>query len=207
MDRFFQRLAKGLALIGSLALLFSMGVTLVSTAAKNARRGLDGLDASFGKELPSHTWHWVHSILGEEELVALLIGFALLSTMPLAQLTRSHIQVDLFKPVLPMWLNKLVEFATNALFSALLFGVLWYQWLRVVKRTRGDKPGFWDHALNLDLAAMIMRLKPGNTQILNIPKAWILMGAECLVAVALLISLYCTLQSLQKLFYRKVGHD
>ena len=124
LDPLVWRFAFGLATLGGAALLAAMALTLVSTLGKNLRRVLDSAHQMLGSPLDPVPWASIKSILGEEDMVGLAMGFALFCALPLVQLARGHIQVDLFEARFPPWVNRLLDLLADLGFFVLIWLVL-----------------------------------------------------------------------------------
>ena len=186
------RLAQGLALLGGSIMVLAMMVTLASTLGKNLRRALDTI---FGPKIPGQA----SANFGGRGSGRPGHRFRPLMLPPLLHLNRGHIQIDLIKGHMPPWVNRALDALTDLSFAVLYALILWFQWVRVVKKARGEALGFWDYLLQFDAAGAASRFRRGDTQILQIPEAPLRLVAEGLILLAFLTALYCAFRSLQTL--------
>ena len=100
LDRFFHRVAIGMALAGGIvlcAVIVMVGLSVLGRASSGLAHGLrDSLP--FAQALIDLG---LGAIRGDFELVEAALGFVIFAFMPLASLQRAHARVDLLAPYLP----------------------------------------------------------------------------------------------------------
>lgn len=102
LSRFMTGLARGLAIIGGLALVAITVITVVSITGR-------GLTAFGLKPVP-----------GDFELVEVGTAFAVFAFLPWCQLTRGHATVDVFTSFLSPAINRVIDLVTELLMTAVI---------------------------------------------------------------------------------------
>ncbi len=100
LDRFFHRVAIGMALAGGIvlcAVIVMVGLSVLGRASSDLANGLrDSLP--FAQALIDLG---LGAIRGDFELVEAALGFVIFAFMPLASFQRAHARVDFLTPYLP----------------------------------------------------------------------------------------------------------
>lgn len=198
VGRWLNKAAAAFAFLGGLGLVFAIVVTCISIILKVTRRVLDfTLSSVFNPE----GWAGIRPILGEEELVQYAVGAALFSALPWVMINRGHIRIDIFEPLFGGWINRLLNLAADLSLLAVSYMILTRQWYLIFnKARRSQEPmpdliaaGQWQEALGR------LRVQP-ESQILSL-KLWpFYVFAEVCVALFFVVAVYCTVQSLLRLF-------
>lgn len=102
LSKFIAALARGLAILGGLALVAITLITVVSITG----RGLGSLG--------------LRPIPGDFELVEAGTAFAIFAFLPWAQLTGGHATVDVFTSFLPDRANRVIDVITELLMTAVI---------------------------------------------------------------------------------------
>lgn len=105
-----EGLARGLALLGGLALVAVTGLTVVSIAGRALTR------------------HGLGPIPGDFELVEALTAFAVFAFLPWCQLRRGHATVDVFTRALPERANRAIDLAAELLMTLVVALIAWRLW-------------------------------------------------------------------------------
>lgn len=122
MYRLADRLARGFALIGGLALFGLILLTCVSIAGRSLNSLLhsDWVEATF-PDVASTLLAWgIGPIHGDFELVEAGMAFAIFAFIPLCQLRAGHASVSIFTSALPANLNRLLSVIIDVLFAVAL---------------------------------------------------------------------------------------
>lgn len=192
-DRWLTRLAGGLALIGGLGLLVATAITCLSILMRLARRALD---TAFDPVTVAGAVPWLSAILGEEELVALAVGFALFAGLPWVTLKRGHVTVDLFARAFGPRLNRLLDLAGDVVIAGLAWLILTRQFELLVPPARPGEDGLGALLLTGDLAGVGARIRTAQeTQILGLPLWPGYLVAELCVLVFFLTACFCVWRS------------
>jgi TRAP-type C4-dicarboxylate transport system permease small subunit len=107
MARFVDRLARGMAIIGCIALAVIIVVTIVSIT---------------GRAL---IWAGLKPIVGDYELVEALTGFAVFSFLPICQLNRGHAIIDVLTKMMGPRLVRIVDAIAEILMAFALALIAW----------------------------------------------------------------------------------
>jgi hypothetical protein len=111
LDRFFHRVAIGMALAGGIvlcAVIVMVGLSVLGRASSDLAHGLrDSLP--FAQALIDLG---LGAIRGDFELVEAALGFVIFAFMPLASLQRAHARVDLLTPYLPRRIKVVSDLST-----------------------------------------------------------------------------------------------
>ena len=122
LDRFFHRVAIGMALAGGTvlcAVIVMVGLSVLGRASSDLAHGLrDSLP--FSQVLIDLG---LGAIRGDFELVEAALGFIIFAFMPLVSLQRAHARVDLLTPYLPRRI-KVVGDLSTAWGFAIAFAVM-----------------------------------------------------------------------------------
>lgn len=105
-----EYLARGLAILGGLALVAITGLTVVSIAGRAlTSQGLGPLPGDF-------------------ELVEALTAFAVFAFLPWCQLRRGHATVDAFTRWLPVRLNRAIDLVAELMMTLAVVLIAWRLW-------------------------------------------------------------------------------
>lgn len=194
LDRGITGLAKGLALLGGMGLIFAILVTSLSVLLKVSRRVLNALIPDFAT---AEGFGWLKPVLGEEELVQYAVGIALFSALPWVMLKRGHIRIDIFEPLFGKVANRILDFLADAALLSLAYLILTRQWFLIFKKARRSQEPLVDLLAAGDWTAALGRLRVNpESQILGL-KLWpFYVFAEVCVLLFVLVALYCTVRSL-----------
>ncbi|PTQ75381.1 TRAP transporter small permease [Celeribacter persicus] len=153
------QLARLTAYAGGIGLFAVIAVTCVSVAG----RALGGLGLA--------------PVPGDIELVGLGIGFAVFTALPYAQYSRAHARVDLIKPALGAWPNRLLDLAGDLLMFGFTALLTWRLWLGMLDKAAYGETSF----------------------ILQIPLVWGYRAAMAAMVVAVIVAGFCVLRSARAL--------
>lgn len=197
-ERGMTKLAAGLALLGGLGLIFATVVTCISIILKLSRRFLDLFfeSTAIGETLP-----WLHSILGEEELVTYGVGFALFAALPWVMIRKGHIKIDLFKPKFGNRFNELLNLLGDIALAAIAYLIMTRQFFLIFKKARGSKEPLGDLILQGDFAQVAGRVSSSQeSQILGVPLWPTYIVAEICVIVFFVVACFCIWRSARAMF-------
>lgn len=124
LSRFMAGLARGLAIIGGLALVAITVITVVSITG----RGL----TAFG----------LRPVLGDFELVEAGTAFAVFAFLPWCQLTRGHATVDVFTSFLSPAINRVIDLVAELLMTALIILIALQLWRGMWDKIRYQETTF-----------------------------------------------------------------
>ncbi|WP_226562416.1 TRAP transporter small permease [Salipiger thiooxidans] len=135
VDRFFEQLAKTVAILGGIVLL---GITVL-TCTSIIGRSLIGVGLG--------------PIKGDFELVEAGVGFAVCAFLPWCQVQRGHATVDLFTNILSARINRWINLIAETLMALAIFVMTWKLWDGMASKLRyGDTtfilemPTWWPYA-------------------------------------------------------------
>ncbi len=130
-------------------------------------------------------------IKGDFELVEAGCAIAIFAFMPLAQMTRSHVTVDIFVQTLPARIQCFLGLIGDALIALASFVILWRFWLGF-----GEKFPYGSDAVRSFLGMAIRPAFPETTYELELP-IWIPFGLALVGAfVFALVSFFTVWRSL-----------
>lgn len=119
-----EGLARGLAVLGGLALLAVTGLTVVSIVGRAfTRQGLGPIPGDF-------------------ELVEALTAFAVFAFLPWCQLRRGHATVDVFTRALPARVNRGIDLAAELLMTLTVVLIAWRLWYGMADKLRYHETTF-----------------------------------------------------------------
>lgn len=124
LSRLIEGLARGLAILGGLALVAITLITVVSITG----RALIG----FG----------LRPIPGDFELVEAGTGFAIFAFLPWCQLKRGHATVDVFTSFLPGAVNRVIDLVSELLMTAVIVLIAWRLWAGMLDKIRYNETTF-----------------------------------------------------------------
>ncbi|MEO0356995.1 MAG: TRAP transporter small permease, partial [Pseudomonadota bacterium] len=189
--------ARFTAILGGMGLVFATALTCVSILLKLLRRALD---ASLGTWIDPTYWAFVRPILGEEELVAYGVGFALFAALPWVTLTKGHIRVDLFEPWLGAQLNRVLDLLADVLIAGFAYLVFTRQWFLIFAKARRSQDPIGQEVLAGNFGVIADRLRDNQvSQILGLPLWPTYVVAQVLVGVLLIVALFCVWRSMRQL--------
>lgn len=119
-----EKLARWLAILGGLALVAMIAMTVVSIVG----RSLIGLGLG--------------PVPGDFELVEVGTGFAVFAFLPWCQLKRGHATVDVFTAKFSRRANRLIDLATDLLLTLTIIVVAWRLWLGMMDKIRYNETTF-----------------------------------------------------------------
>lgn len=119
-----NRLARGTALLGGAVLLLVVAMTCVSITG----RALVPLGLG-----PVH---------GDFEWIELGVGFAIFAFLPWCHLQRGHASVDLFQPIYPPLMNRVIDFVVDIVMFLAAFIIAWRLWLGLLDKQRYGETTF-----------------------------------------------------------------
>ena len=197
IETWITRFAAGLAILGGMGLIVATIITCVSILLKLARRLADRVfdSAAVGEALP-----WLRSVLGEEELVTLGVGFALFAALPWVMIARGHIRIDIFKPLFGDRLNRVLDLAGDVSLAGLAYLILTRQWGLIVKPARRSQDPFLDLVFAGDTGSALARLNTAEeSQILGLPLWPSYVIAEICIAAFFVVAVFCVWRSARAL--------
>lgn len=119
-----ERLARALAIVGGLVLVFITVLTVVSiTGRAFVRQGLGPIPGDF-------------------ELVEAMTAFAVFSFLPWCQVTRSHATVDVFTSFFPDRINRMIDLVTEILMTVIIVLIAWRLWYGMWDKIRYNEVTF-----------------------------------------------------------------
>lgn len=124
LDRAITLLARGLALIGGVALIAVTVLTVVSIAG----RALVGIGLG--------------PVPGDFELVQAFVGFAVFAFLPWCQLKRGHATVDIFTSFLPDGVNRVIDLVTELLMTVTVTLIAWRLFVGMTDKMRYGETTF-----------------------------------------------------------------
>lgn len=197
-ERVVNKFAAGLALIGGLGLLFATAITCISIVMKLCRRVLDSF---FGTTTIGDALPWLHSILGEEELVTYGVGLALFSALPWVMFRKGHIKIDLFETVFSFRFNRFLDLLGDITFAALAYLIMTRQWFLIFKKARGSKDPLSELLLQGDFSQVAERMRTSQeSQILGLPLWPTYIVAEICVIAFFFVACFCVWRSARAFF-------
>lgn len=141
--RAVEVLARGLAILGGVALVVITAVVAVSIVG----RGL--------------IWAGLGPVPGDYEIVEAGIGFAVFAFLPWCQLRRGHATVDLFTSVFSEGANRVIDLVSELLMTIVTVLIAWRLWAGMVdKMNYGETtfilqfPVWWAYAACMAAAAV-----------------------------------------------------
>ena len=197
IETWITRFAAGLAILGGMGLIVATIITCVSILLKLARRLADRVfdSAAVGEARP-----WLRSVLGEEELVTLAVGFALFAALPWVMIARGHIRIDIFKPLFGDRLNRVLDLAGDVSLAGLAYLILTRQWGLIVKPARRSQDPFLDLVFAGDTGSALARLNTAEeSQILGLPLWPSYVIAEICIAAFFVVAVFCVWRSARAL--------
>lgn len=159
LDKTAGFLARTTALIGGIVLLLLVAMTCLSITGR------------------SLSFIGLNQIKGDFELMELGVGFVIFSFLPWAQYSGGHARVDLFATVMPLWMNRLADVASDLLLLAIAVIVGWRLWLGML-----DKKSYGE-----------------TTFILHWPVWEAYLSGLLGMSVFVIVALFCTLRSTRSL--------
>jgi TRAP-type C4-dicarboxylate transport system permease small subunit len=124
LEKAADRLARGTALLGGVVLLAVVLMTCVSITG----RALVPLGLG-----PVH---------GDFEWIEMGVGFAIFAFLPWCQLQRGHASVDLFRPVFPSGMNRVIDLLVDVAMFLAAFVIAWRLWLGLLDKQRYGETTF-----------------------------------------------------------------
>lgn len=124
LEKAADRLARGTALLGGLVLLGVIAMTCASITG----RALMPLGLG--------------PVPGDFEWIELGVGFAIFAFLPWCHLQRAHASVDLFLPVFPPMMNKILDLAADIAMFAAASIIAWRLWLGLLDKQRYGETTF-----------------------------------------------------------------
>lgn len=124
LSRIVTGLARGLAIIGGLALMAITAITVVSITG----RGLTALG--------------LRPVPGDFELVEAGTAFAVFAFLPWCQLTRGHATVDVFTSFLSPAANRVIDLVTEVLMTAIITLIAVQLWHGMWDKVRYNETTF-----------------------------------------------------------------
>ncbi|MEO3998249.1 TRAP transporter small permease [Mesorhizobium sp. CAU 1732] len=119
-----ERLARALAIVGGLVLVFITLLTVVSITGRAFVR------------------HGLGPIPGDFELVEALTAFAVFSFLPWCQVTRSHATVDVFTSFFSDRVNRVIDLVTEILMTVIIVLIAWRLWYGMWDKIRYNEVTF-----------------------------------------------------------------
>lgn len=152
-----EKLARVMAIIGGLVLVFLIVMTCVSVLGRGLNTVFHGW---VGQILPGMSkWFLnlgVGPILGDFELVEAGVAFAIFASLPLCQIAGSHATVDIFTKNLPRDVSRFLLMVTEILFACVLILIAWRLYEGMLsKKSYGETtfllqfPIWWAYAASL----------------------------------------------------------
>lgn len=173
--RSVEALAQGLAYLGGLILVFLSGMTVVSIVG----RALDGVGP-------------LGPVQGDYEMVANGCAIAVFFFLPLCQLRRGHVTVDIVIDRFPPRVRAAFGLFGDVAITAASIVILRQLWLGF-----GEKFPYGSEAFRQALAMGYKPFFPETTYELQVP-VWILYGTAMVgAAVMVLVSLYTVARALR----------
>ncbi|MGV6838961.1 MAG: TRAP transporter small permease [Planktomarina sp.] len=203
IEHIITRFAARFALVGGMGLLLAVLITCVSIALKLLRRFLD---FAFGGFFDTAPWAFVRPILGEEELVAFGVGFALFAALPWVMIQRGHIKIDLFEPMFGDRLNRLLDFIGDIALAAVGYLIFTRQWFLIFKKARRSQEPMSVELANGNWSVLGDRLRDSQeSQVLGLPlwPTWIV--AEICTGVFLVVAVFCVVRSGRALIWGRAN--
>ena len=197
-----ERFTAFLAILGGLGLIFAMVVTCLSSAPRAVRRLNDWIGDVTGFVLIDVQYYDVVSpILGEEELVAYAVGVALFAALPWGMMQRGHVRIDIFQPLFGGLVNRVLDFFADLSLTVVAYLILMRQWGLLIKQPRRSEDSMVEliFTFQWDTLWTWVRTRP-ETQILGLKEWPLFLIAEFLVAVFLVVALFCCIQSFMRIF-------
>lgn len=197
VDRWIERVAAGVALVGGLGLIFAVAVTCLSVVLKALRRSLDSFFGGFFETMP---WGGLRPVLGEEELVSYAVGFALFSALPWVMLKKGHIRIDLLEPYFGGRLNRWLDVAGDLALLLIAYLIMTQQWYLIIKKARRSQEPLLDLLFAGDWAQALGRVRVRDeSQILGL-KLWPMhVVAEVCVILFFITAAFCCVRSARAL--------
>lgn len=162
-------LAQAMALMGGGLLILVVGITFISIAG----RALVPLDIGLGP------------IRGIYDMTEIGIAAAVFAFLPWCQLERGHAAVDLFKPVFPKLMNRLLDVLLDAGMFAVAALIAWRLYL-----------------------GMMDKLNYGETTLIAQIPVWQGYALSLIGAVGfVLVAAFCLLRSVRALIYPATAGD
>lgn len=203
-ERTITKFAAGLALVGGSGLLFATAFTCLSIILRLCRRLADWI---FGTTTVGEALPWLHSILGEEELVTYGVGFALFAALPWVMIKKGHITIDLFEPVFSRRFNKVLDLIGDLSLMALAYLIMTRQWFLIFKKPRGVYDPLASLILQGDFTEVAERVRTSQeSQILGVPLWPTYIIAEICIISFFVVACFCVWRSARILFnLRQIG--
>ncbi|MBL4806803.1 MAG: TRAP transporter small permease subunit [Rhodobacteraceae bacterium] len=194
IETLMTRISIGLALIGGLGLIFATVLTCISIILKMIGRVANRIsDAS----APS----WAHSILGEEELVQLAVGFALFAVLPYVMMRRGHVTIDLFAPVFGRLGNRILTLLGEISLAVIAYLLMTRQWFLIFKKARRDDDLWGELFIRGDWAEIGDRLRDSQiSQIIGLPLWPTYIVAEFCTVIFFMVAVFCVIRATRDLF-------
>lgn len=203
IESFLVKLSCIVAIIGGMGLLFATFITCLSVILKLLRRILDGLFASYFDVI---AWKFIAPILGEEELVAYGVGFALYCALPWVMIQKGHISVDILKNIFSKRMNLFLEFMGDVAFALIAYLLLTRQWFLAFRKARRSEESMIVEILQGNFGVFAERLRDSQvSQIINFPLWPTYIVAEFCIFLFFIITVFCVWRSARNLFIGAVS--
>ena len=193
-ERIIIRLAAAMAIIGGAGLIFATVVTCLSILGRVFRRSLDWAFATTSTTEPP--WAMIRPILGEEELVALAVGFALYCALPWVTIQRGHIRVDLLSPFFGRRLNQLLDLLADVMLALVAYLLVTRQLFLIFSRPRRGQDPLLHELIDGNWPILAERLRDNQeSQVLGIALWPTYIVAEVCAVLFLAAALVCVWRS------------
>lgn len=124
LEKAADRLARGAALLGGIVLLAVVVMTCVSITGRAL--------VPFG----------LGPVRGDFEWIEIGVGFAIFAFLPWCHLQRGHASVDLFRPIFPSLMNRIIDVLVDVAMFAAAFLIAWRLWLGLLDKQRYGETTF-----------------------------------------------------------------
>lgn len=196
-----ERFAASLALLGGAGLIFATLVTCVSILLRLGARLMGGL---MGPAWVTDALPWLHTILGEEELVTYGVGLALFAALPWVMIKRGHIRIDLFAPLFGRYLNRALDLIADTSLAALAYLIMTRQWFLIFAKARRGQEPLLTLLFQGDFTEAADRVRSAQeSQILGIPLWPTYIVAEICVIGFFIVACFCVWRSARALFWQR----
>jgi TRAP-type C4-dicarboxylate transport system permease small subunit len=145
LERPIRMLARALALLGGLALVFMIVLTVVSVTGRG------------------FVWAGLGPVPGDYELAEMAAAFAIFAFLPWCQLERGHVTVDLFLSAAGPAVNRAIDVVADIVLTLVAALIAWRLWAGMTDKLSYNETSFilqvpvwWGYAAAMTGAAMFL---------------------------------------------------
>ena len=145
LERPIRMLARGLALLGGLALICIIVLTVVSVTGRG------------------FVWAGLGPVPGDYELAEMAAAFAIFAFLPWCQLERGHVTVDLFLSAAGPAVNRFIDMIADILLTLVACLIAWRLWAGLQDKLSYNETSFilllpvwWGYAAAMAGAAVFV---------------------------------------------------